>query len=199
MILPNELTVLEDQPAYVEPNGKKRRRVKCLCVCGKEFVVRYDAIKNGRTKSCGCLAKKLMATQKYKRTHGQSSSRTYRIWGGVVQRCTNKNAVTWPYYGARGITIDQRWLVFENFLQDMGEAPAKLTLERRKNDGNYEKDNCYWATRKEQAQNRRSSIMITRNERTQCLKAWCEELLVDYDAVGHRMRRGMTFEEAIRF
>jgi hypothetical protein len=76
----------------------------------------------------------------------------------MVQRCTNPNNPGWKYYGGRGIFIeDPRWLLFENFLADMGEPPPDLTLDRRDNERGYCKDNCRWATRIEQRNNRRDS------------------------------------------
>lgn len=101
-------------------------------------------------------------------------------------------------YIGRGITVCDRWLVFENFLADMGEPPAVgLTLERKNNDGNYEPDNCVWATRKQQHRNRTGIHLITYQGRTQCLKDWAAELGMNYASLRWRLiRQGWPVEEA---
>jgi hypothetical protein len=80
---------------------------------------------------------------------------TYNSWSGMLQRCLNPNNTRFRYYGGRGITVCQRWLIFENFLADMGERPAGLSIDRKDNDGNYELGNCRWATQSQQVANRR--------------------------------------------
>jgi len=82
-------------------------------------------------------------------------SKTYNSWRGMIQRCTNPNSSRYKYYGGRGITVCERWRSFANFLVDMGERPEGLKLERRDNDSSYCKNNCTWATQKEQNNNRR--------------------------------------------
>lgn len=84
----------------------------------------------------------------------------YRIWKGIIQRCTNPNRRAWPNYGGRGIQVCDRWRSFENFLADMGPRPAGKSIDRIDNDGNYEPDNCRWATPLEQRHNRRDSRQV---------------------------------------
>ena len=90
-----------------------------------------------------------------KRGDRRGGSQTYYIWAAMVQRCTNPNNKSWKWYGARGITVCDRWLTFENFLADMGEKPAGRSIDRIDNDGNYEPSNCRWATASQQVKNRR--------------------------------------------
>jgi hypothetical protein len=118
----------------------------------------------------------LRATVLRGRNHGYFNTPTHRIWSAMKRRCFNKNAPNYKWYGARGITVCDRWLLFENFLEDMGERPGKLTLDRTYNDGNYEPGNCRWATMKEQSSNRRSASKWTderRKRHTEAMyRAW---------------------------
>jgi hypothetical protein len=94
-------------------------------------------------------------------THGHSArgrwSPTYYSWAGMIQRCTNPARINWQDYGGRGIHVCERWRNFAAFLADMGERPAGTSLERNDPQGHYEPGNCCWATRRQQARNRRST------------------------------------------
>lgn len=133
-----------------------------------------------------------------KYVHGHTGTRTHNIWRGILSRCINPNSVSYPGYGGRGITVCQRWLVFAAFHEDMGDCPSdKHTIERRDNDGNYEPGNCVWATRKEQARNRRSSRMVTLNGTTRCLNEWAEVTGLARETLRARLDRGWTAELAL--
>ncbi|WP_328981757.1 hypothetical protein OG258_19885 [Streptomyces mirabilis] len=128
-------------------------KVHSLCDCGTPHTIRRDHWGKA-VKSCGCLAKELISVRST--THGMTKSPTYRTWVAMIQRCTNPGRSNYPYYGGRGITVCSRWRnSFEAFLQDMGERPDGMTLDRVDTDGSYEPGNCRWATKNEQAQNQR--------------------------------------------
>ena len=97
----------------------------------------------------------------WKKTHGLSRTPEYRIWNSMIARCCHAEDSHYKYYGARGITVCERWRKFENFLADMGVKPSPLhTVERIKNDSGYEPSNCKWATKKEQQRNTRATARI---------------------------------------
>lgn len=151
---------------------------RCRCICGNIRDVQAFHLLNGVSASCGCSrGPKLI-------THGQAKkgqrSKTYIVWGNMVQRCTNENHPQYHRYGGRGIEICDRWLnSFEAFLEDMGERPDGLTLERKDNDAGYNPSNCVWDSWKTQRINKtyddsvrqRRSVGITKGWKTRRTKA----------------------------
>ncbi len=139
----------------VEGYDGKARLVCARCDCGSSVTVRFESLRSGNTKSCGC--RRLRGD--LRRTHGHSKHLPeYFIWKGMRQRCSNPRNQKFKDYGARGISVCERWDSFEAFLSDMGRRPSPgHSIDRKNNDGNYEPGNCRWATAKEQAANTRRS------------------------------------------
>lgn len=135
------------------------------------------------------------------RTHGYScgenKSPLYQTWLDMKSRCRNPSNDRYARYGGRGIQVCERWNSFENFLEDMGERPEGMTLDRVDNDGNYEPGNCRWATRRQQQGNTARSRILTHNGKSQHLAAWARELDVGVELLSSRIRRGWTVERTL--
>jgi hypothetical protein len=151
---------------------------KCRCECGNEVDVKTGSLRSGNTRSCGCIAKEILS--KRCTVHGLSHTDEHNIWKGIIRRCSNKNDKAYPKYGGAGVCVTQRWRGpegFINFLSDMGKRPSlKHSIDRFPDHcGNYEPNNCRWATHFEQNRNRRSNIVLTIGNRTQCISDWAIE------------------------
>ncbi len=126
----------------------------CLCDCGNRSDIPLSNLIQGKSKSCGCLANELSVLRGTKHGHAKRGrvSATYRCWRNMISRCADTSDKD---YGGRGITVCERWLSYKNFLEDMGEKPSGLTIERMNNDAGYNPQNCCWATRSQNNSNRR--------------------------------------------
>ena len=142
------LTVTEDVGVI-----DKDRFVICSCTCGTQgFKTRLRLLTCGDTKSCGCLQREVNDSRK---RHMLTGSPTYLSWQAMKTRCTNSKSENYEHYGGRGITYDPSWESFENFLEDMGERPEGMTLDRIDVNSNYCKENCRWIDHSTQVFNRR--------------------------------------------
>lgn len=184
---------------YVGRTGKKQAYAwLCRCDCGAWNIATSLNLQSGNSTNCGCVNNKRIGS--LNRTHGLANkSAEYCIWKHIRSRCYNPKHPRYKDYGERGITICDRWREsFANFLQDMGERPGiEYTIERKDNEKGYSPDNCKWATRAEQNNNKRNNRRIAINGRTLNLSQWCKELQISRQSVHYRLNQGMSIIEAL--
>jgi len=131
----------------------------CECECGQIVSIRANSLKTGNTLSCGCYKKERDGRNI---GHKRNNLKDYYVWTSMKQRCNNSKCKAYKYYGGRGIRVCERWdKSFADFLSDMGKRPIGMSIERINNDGNYEPNNCRWATQVEQANNTRKNILFS--------------------------------------
>lgn len=189
----NRLTVLEK----TRINKQYTPYWLCLCECGNKKEIRGDQLKSGHSKSCGCLLREVAKKQQeiMCKTHGMSGTKIYICWKSIQSRCNKKNNPSYKNYGKRGIKC--LWKTFEQFYIDMGQPPSMShSIERINNNGNYCKKNCKWATKQEQAINRRTAHLITYKNKTKNMKTWAIELNIPYKTLWYRISSGWPIEKA---
>lgn len=154
------------------------RRWICKCDCGNKKVIAHSQLKNNITRSCGCLRAETARARMSK--HGQAQrgkkSRLYKIWLGMVSRCTIPSATGFGRYGGAGISVCERWRVFEYFAADMGEPLPEYSLDRIDSTGSYEPSNCRWSSRQTQNENRRSVRWIEFEGKRMNVTQWAGHL-----------------------
>lgn len=182
----------------VENTKLGQARWLCRCDCGNERQITSATIRQGFSKSCGCLKSELTLARNKKHGHSRIGwqSPTYRSWAAMRGRCENPKNSHFAGYGGRGIKVCARWAEFVNFLADMGEKPEGLSIDRIDVNGNYEPGNCRWATNQQQARNKRNNRFVTANGKTQTVAEWCRETGINASTYDCRVRAGWTKEDA---
>ncbi len=188
---------------YVYKNTGRRRNFPyylCKCDCGKEKIVAKDFLirkKNG-TRSCGCKSKEFLV--KMSLSHGQSNTRLFRIWAHIKDRCFNDKNDAYKNYGARGITVCEKWkkdfMSFYNWAMANGYK-ENLTIDRMDNNGNYDPSNCRWITVKEQHRNTRKNVYLSYNGETKCVAEWAEKLGISKETLYGRIKKGWSVERTL--
>ena len=174
----------------------RRLHWECSCECGGFIVVRGSELKAGNTVSCGCYNRQAASARLL--THGFCRFPEYSIWTGLVLRCTDPKIKQYPDYGGRGITVCEEWLSFENFYRDMGPRPSRQhSLDRKDNNGNYCKDNCRWATMKEQQNNRRSNRILELGGESLTMSQWSDKIGIRPGTILARLSSGWSVERAL--
>lgn len=188
---------------FIEPVRKTSQGTVwlCKCSCGNLKEALRSQVLSGNTRSCGCL-KREQGPKNAKSVHGHNRvgkvSRTYTAWRAMLARCLNKNHVAYHRYGGAGIDIHQEWQAdFTVFLADMGEVPEGHSLDRIDGAKGYTPDNCRWASREQQARNKKTNVLLTYDGRTQCASAWAKEAGVHPNLILNRVKAGWSAEAAI--
>lgn len=185
----------------------------CGCSCGAAVKVYAKSLRKGHTRSCGCLSAEVASSRGSEaiknahrstalnghpsRTHGQSRSLAYVSWCKMLSRCGNEKDIRYPLYGGAGVSVCDRWKSFEGFYADMGDCPPDHSIDRKDNSGNYEPDNCRWATSVQQARNTSKNHPIEAFGETRLLCEWAELLRVNPSAILHRISSGWPADLAV--
>lgn len=177
------------------PDGHSALEVRCDC--GRVVVRPKRRLISGDTRSCGCATLRLRSESL--KVHGGTGTREHGIWSSMKSRCENPKAISYPLYGARGITVCDRWRRdFAAFLADMGPCPSPdHSIDRIDSAGHYEPGNCRWATEREQQRNRRSNHRVTFGGETLCVAEWAERIGITYSALKSRLQKGWSVERAL--
>lgn len=192
---------------FREPNHKGHNIImwECICDCGNIKNVKQTHLAHDFMQSCGCLHRDNTAERnRANATHGarrrsRPTPPEYPCWSSMLSRCLNKTNVAYDNYGARGIKVCERWQEsFENFIEDMGPKPsAEYSLDRIDVNGNYEPENCRWATWNEQGRNKRNSIYITIKGETKHISEWVEITGISKHAFTYRLKMGWPEERML--
>ena len=194
------LVVLGRAEDFVQPNGRRRTQWDCVCACGDYLTVLSDNLRKAHTKSCGCLRVDTCSfTGESVAIHRRSRSREWWAWTGAKQRCHNPRCRSYPDYGGRGIKVCAEWLGgFPAFYADMGRALEGMTLERVDVNGDYCKENCVWATSKEQSRNKRNTVRVEFKGTETSLAALAEAYGITRDLAYDRFcRQGWSIEKTL--
>lgn len=185
-------------------DDKGRDRWKCRCDCGTVSVVRGKDLRGGSTLSCGCYRKERVVASHTK--HQTPRKELYDTWSKMLRRCYNQRDSGYRDYGLRGIAVCPRWrdgdgerTGFDCFVSDMGPRPTNThMLERVDNDGHYSPENCRWADRTEQMNNRRNNIRISHGGESHTLGQWARILGVGYSRLYSRWKKGYSAEYILK-
>lgn len=189
------LTVLNRAADHITAKGYHHIMWNCICDCGVKCVIRGKSLTGNVTRSCGCLQKEQIKERASK--HNGFGTRLYNIWNSMRQRCNNPNHRSYHNYGGRGIKICAEWDDFNIFRAwalsagyDETAVRGKCTLDRIDVDSGYSPNNCRFINMREQADNRRGSIILEHDGETHPLTVWAEILGIKYPTLWKRYRSG---------
>lgn len=180
-------TIIGDAPSQVGGGEYKF----CRCKCGREKPVKLYYIQTGRSRCCvSCAAKKAKTVHGHAGPSGAHESGAYKSWQAMLSRVKHNP-------GYRRVKVCARWQEFAAFYEDMGDRPEGATIERKDNSKGYNKDNCRWATRKEQGRNKTTNVRVVIDGVEKLLTEWLAELPIAMATYYQRTRKGMSPFEAL--
>ena len=193
------LTVIAES---AEPySGENNRILICICICGAEKPVAAKDLVACHTQSCGCYKRDRTSETHFIHGEGHNDVRTpeYSAYAEMKRRCFDEDRPGYKNYGGRGITVCERWLEsYLNFLEDMGRRPtSRHSLDRIDTNKSYSPDNCRWATKKVQNNNRRSNRILEFRGEQKTLMEWSEITGIKRQAIEKRLVRGWDIERAL--
>lgn len=196
----SKLTVIKQVDDYVSPSGHHQAQYLCRCNCdkGKTIITRALWVKNGHTKSCGCMTGKNFK-------HNLSNTRLYSVWNEIKQRCLNPKSPAYHDYGGRGISVCDEWkndfMSFRTWALSLGYKDnanrGEYTIDRINNNGDYCPENCRLTTMKEQGNNKRNNLVITIDGTTLTLSQWAEKMNISNKLIRNRLYSGWSEYDAI--
>ena len=167
------------------------------CHCGEIKTAAASSLKNGGTRSCGCMKNRFIS--KANSTHGRSLTALYSIWKTMRYRCQNPNNPKYERYGKRGIKVCDEWQDYPTFLKwsIKNGYEEGLTIDRIDNDGNYEPDNCRWVNNYIQQKNRSNNKWISFSGYNYILSDWSRMTGLNHKTISHRLNNGWSVEKAL--
>ena len=179
-------TVLGIAESTYRNDGREFKKLRVVCDCGTEINVAVRGLKNGKSKSCGCLNRDIVTK------HGISMERIYNVYRSMLQRCNDSNHWLYPRYGGRGITVCDEWngnpLVFKKWAINNGYNET-LTLDRIDNNKGYSPDNCRFVTKKENMNNKSNTVFLTINGEKIALMDAAKKYNIDHTVLSQRVKK----------
>ena len=194
-------SVVSQAPNHITPSGNSFTAWNCKCDCGTERVVLGNALKSGRSTSCGCIHKLIQAdvARANFSTHNETKTRLYQIWAGMRKRCNNPNASNYPNYGGRGISVCNEWndyIVFRDWALANGYDDSK-SIDRIDVNSGYSADNCRWVGSVAQANNRRNTKYYMVDGISKSLAEWAREFDIPYKTLWKKVKAGNQLKDII--
>lgn len=180
-----------------ERDKRGRKYYICRCLCGNVKRVLAQNLLNGRSRACGCSRIKCFTFLPRNASKCVCSNHVRRSWFMMLHRCYNVKYDAYSRYGGSGVTVCERWFYLRNFVEDMGDTSNEMTIDRISSFGNYEPENCRWATRTDQNRNKKYHYFLEYNRHNKLLVDWARDIRIPYATLVHRYNAGWSAEKIL--